>query len=98
MRYSVYPILLFALCLAFLTTGLLTATSFSTVKWLLLLVPIPSVLAGLMLTTLIATWFPRIRYVNESEIDGLGHVHQPLGPMLAACVIGFAVAIAQILG
>ena len=61
-----------------------------------MLVPIPAVIVGYALIMLVVGRFPRIRYIDAREIDGLGHVHQPLGPMLLTCLIGFGIAIMQV--
>jgi len=97
MAYRVYPVFLFLACVLSLLAGFVIIRSFTSVDWPLLLIPIPAVIIGYILTTIIASRFPKIRYVNESEIEGLGYVYQPLGPMLLLCLIGFSVAILQLL-
>lgn len=95
--YRIYPALLFALCFIALMAGFVLVRSLTSHVWPLLLVPIPAVVIGYILMMLLSGRFPRIRYIDSREIDGLGYVHQPLGPMLLVCLIGFGVAIIQTL-
>jgi hypothetical protein len=96
MVYKLYPVIFFCSCFGCLLGGIAVIASFTTARWPLLLVPIPAAIAGYIVTSAIASRYPRIRYVNESEIDGLGYVHQPSGPVLLCCLIGFAIAVIQL--
>lgn len=97
MIYRIYPYLLFTSCFASLLVGVSAVSALTESAWLLLLPPIPSVVAGYLVVSAVAAFFPRIRFVNKSEIEGLGYVHEPLGPMLLVAVIGFGAAILKLI-
>ena len=82
--------------MALLFGGSLLLAVFTPSIWPRLLVPIPAFCIGWLFTSWIATVFPRIRFIDSREIDGLGYIHQPLGPMLLVCLIGFAAVIIRI--
>lgn len=87
MIYRIYPCVLFLCCMAWwlgLVSGVAALTKSA---WWQLLPPLPALWLGLMTTTFIATRFPRMKYVNDAEINGLGYVHAPVGPMLLVLLI-----------
>ena len=96
MVYKIYPALLFVTCSLVLVAWFLVVRALNVSSWVLLVVPVPATVTGYLASAIVVSRFPRIRYVNASEVDGLGYVHQPLGPMLLVCLIGFAAAILQI--
>ncbi len=95
MVYRVYPIIHFLACFGALLGGIVLVRMVTELSWPLLIVPVPAVLLGCLLSSLVVAVFPRIRFVNNSEIDGLGYVHQPSGAMLLVCLLGFAIAVLQ---
>jgi hypothetical protein len=92
MIYKVYPVLHFCTCFASLLGGFAVVRSVTSAAWPLLLIPVPAVLVGYVLSSVGVSMFPRIRFVNDAEVDGLGYVHQPLGAMLLVAATGFGVA------
>ena len=95
--YRVYPAVLFASCMCTLLLAIVLMKLATAAVWPLFLIPIPAALFGKYLTSLVVRRFPRIRFLNEAEIDGLGYVHQPLSTMLVTCIIGFGISVAQTL-
>jgi hypothetical protein len=97
MVYRIYPVLLFTSSIALMFAGfaILGACEFSV--WSLFWVPIPAAIAGYLATCAVVSQFPKLRFVNEAEIDGLGYVHQPLGTLLLACLIGLGTVVVQLL-
>jgi len=96
MVYRVYPYLLFAVCFASLLGGVSLVSALTESAWFFLLPPLPAAFIGYLIVVAVTSVFPRIRFVNESEIEGLGYVHQPLGPMLLVAAIGLAVALLKL--
>jgi hypothetical protein len=76
--------MLFAFCIAFIVGGFVTLPTWSHFS-----VPVLGAIAGYLVMCAFVTRFPKLGYVDEREIDGLGYVHQPLGVLLLCCVIGF---------
>lgn len=97
MVYRLYPIIHFLACFGAFLGGIVLVRMVTESSWSLLIVPVPAVFLGYLLSSFVVAVFPRIRFVNESEIDGLGYVHQPLGAMLLVCLLGFAIAVLQML-
>lgn len=96
MIYRIYPYVLFACCMAWWLALASCISLFTSSAWWQLLPPIPSIWLGLSATTLIASRFPKMHYVNEAEIDGLGYVHPPIGPILLALLTQIMAVIAII--
>ncbi len=97
MVYKLYPIIHVLACFGALLGGIVLVRMVTESSWPLLVVPVPAVFLGYLLSTFVVAVFPRIRFVNDSEIDGLGYVHQPLGAMLLVCLIGSAIAALKML-
>ena len=89
MIYRLYPILLGG------STALLTVAGFAAVlaiteyRWPLIVVPFVAAFGGLIVVGLVESRYPRIRFVNDAEIDGLGYTHQPLDAILPVFLFGF---------
>jgi hypothetical protein len=91
--YRIYPMLLFGSALLTLMGTVALIKQLGLSHFWLFTSPIIAITVGYILTARIAAIFPKIRYVNEQEIDGHGYIHQPLGPLLLVAVIGFSTAI-----
>lgn len=96
MIYRIYPYVLFACCMVWWLVLASCISLFISSPWWQLLPPIFSVWLGLAMTTLIASRFPKMHYVKEAEIDGLGYVHAPIGPILLALLTQIIAAVAII--
>jgi hypothetical protein len=90
--YKIYPAVLWALCLLFWAAGI-TLTVVLDRPWSLVLWPIPAGLLAWVLAGVLTISFPRIRYVNNAEINGLGYVHQPFDVLVPFWIISFLVAV-----
>ena len=94
MIYRVYPMILGG------TNALLTVVGFASVmaatsyRWPLVLVPFLAAFGRLLTVGLLEPHFPRIRFVNDAEINGHGYVHQPLDSILPVFLGGLLTAIA----
>jgi hypothetical protein len=77
MIYKVYPLLLWFFCALTFTAGTVLVV-YLKARWALLLLPVPSALFGWFCTSFFVRRYPRIRYIDNAEIDGLGHVRQPI--------------------
>lgn len=93
MIYRLYPLIL-GISSALLTVGgfllVLLVTSY---RWPLVIVPFVAPIGGFIVMSLVAARFPRIRYVDAAEIDGLGHLHQPVGVMGLVFLWGLGTAL-----
>lgn len=96
MVYRIYPAILFANCIAFMIGGFAVLGACSVPPWSRFSVPVLGPIAGYVATCAIVTRFPRVRYVNDAEVDGLGYVHQPLGVILLCFLIGLGVVVLRI--
>jgi hypothetical protein len=93
MIYHVYPIVLGG-STAFLTlVGFAIVHATTTMRWPLVFVPFAAVFASLIIASALCTRYPRIRFVNDAEIDGLGYVHQPLDAILPVFLFGISTAL-----
>lgn len=97
MIYKVYHILHVLTCFMSLLGGFAIVHAITEQSWPMLLVPVPAVILGAFLSGIIVSIFPRIRFINDSEIDGFGYVHSPIGGMLLVCLIGFSAAMITML-
>ena len=87
--YRLYPIILWTFCLLIFFLGGLSLQLIFDQKWLLLLSPLPTAFLASVFTNIIATRFPKLWYVNDAEIDGLGYVHQPLDVLIPPLLVAF---------
>jgi hypothetical protein len=87
--YRIYPMLLWLLCLSFWVGGCCYTLLALQSRWTLFLWPIPSALLAWIVSGFAVARFPRIRYVNDLQIDGLGYVHQPLDVIIPFLLQGF---------
>jgi hypothetical protein len=62
-------------------------------RWPLVFMPFAAVFASLIIASALCARYPRIRFVNDAEIDGLGYVHQPLDAILPVFLIGISAAL-----
>jgi hypothetical protein len=91
--YKAYPIMLWALCLPLFFAGIALILAIRLPPLLLFLLPIPTAAFAWLVAGTFVSLYPRIRYVNEVEEDGLGYVHQPLDVLVPFLFIGFAFSI-----
>ena len=96
MIYRVYPIVLGGSTTLLTVAGFTAIITTSDYRWPLILVPFIAVFGGMFAVGLLESRFPRIRFVNEAEIDGLGYTHQPLDAILPVFLFGFFSALAII--
>ncbi len=93
MIYRVYPIVLGG-ATAFLTlVGFVSTYALTSSRWPLVLVPFAAVFVGFVIASALCCRFPRIRFVNDAEIDGLGYAHQPLDAILPIFLFGLSAAL-----
>ena len=92
--YKLYPVSLWFFCLLFWAIGLCLTVYLFRARWTLFLWPFPSAVFGWVSAGILVRRFPRLRFVNEAEIDGLGYVHQPLDVLIPFLLTGFAFAVA----
>ena len=90
--YKAYPALLWVLCLTFWAGGIFLSVKLER-PWTLFLWPIPTGILSWFLAGLLTIRFPRICFVNEVEIDGLGYVHQPLDVLIPFWFVSMGLAI-----
>lgn len=90
--YRVYPVLLWCLCLFLLGIGCCVSIFMIRVLWTVFLWPLPSAVLAWVLIGFVVERLPRIRYVNEAEIDGFGYVHQPLDVIFPFLLVNLVLA------
>jgi hypothetical protein len=90
--YKVYPAVLWVLCLTLWGGGIVISVVLGR-PWTLFLWPIPTAILSWFLVGLLTIRFPRICFVNNAEIDGLGYVHQPLDVLIPFWFLSFGTAI-----
>jgi len=83
MLYKIYPLILWTLCFIFLAVGVCITVA-TKLPWTLLLWPVPSGMVARFMAAILVRRFPRIRYINSAEVDGLGYLHQPLNVVIAS--------------
>ena len=93
MVYRVYPIILGSVSVLLTAVGFVGVLACLPYRWPLVGVPFLAAIGGLVISSLVASRFPRIRYVNDSEIEGLGYVHQPLDAILPVFLFGIFAAL-----
>lgn len=91
MIYKVYPYLLASACgLLWAITTLVTI--FVGYPWMLFVWPIPIGIAARCLVAPIVATYPKMRYIDESEVDGMGYVHEPSEVIVPFWVVAFILA------
>jgi len=93
MIYRVYPIVLGGSTALLTVVGFAATYTLTSSRWPLVLVPFAAVFASFVIVSALCSRFPRIRFVNETEIDGLGYVHQPLDAILPVFLLGISTAL-----
>jgi zinc transporter ZupT len=93
MIYRVYPIVLGGSTALLTIAGFAATYAFTTSRWPLVFIPFVAVFAGFLIVSVLCSRYPRIRFVNEAEIDGLGYVHQPLDAILPVFLFGISSAL-----
>lgn len=93
MIYRVYPIVLGGSTALLTLVGFVATCAFTSSRWPLIFVPFVAVFGGVVIVSALCSRFPRIRFVNDAEIDGLGYVHQPLDSILPVFLLGISAAL-----
>ncbi|TWU43626.1 hypothetical protein Poly51_62810 [Rubripirellula tenax] len=93
MIYRVYPVVLGGSTALLTLVGFVATYALTSSRWPLVFVPFAAVFAGFVIVSAMCSRFPRIRFVNDAEIDGLGYVHQPLDAILPVFLFGISTAL-----
>ncbi|MFQ5733689.1 MAG: hypothetical protein ACE5KM_17265 [Planctomycetaceae bacterium] len=95
--YVVYPVFMWTSCLVIFLCGMVTTVMMLNAAWVMWLWPALAAMIGSIVTNSIAARFPKIRYVNESEVDGLGYVHSSGQILIPFLIVAYMICGAMVL-